>query len=84
MHTFLGHSKNAVMTQIMVALCAYLLLSYLKFQSKITKSLQEILQLLQVNLFIRRPLLALLLPIQKPPPDDRQLAFNLSRDYVGQ
>ena len=82
--TFLGHSKNAVMTQIMVALCAYLLLSYLKFQSKITKSLQEILQLLQVNLFIRRPLLTLLLPIQKPPPDDRQLAFNLSRDYVGQ
>jgi len=46
--TFLGHSKNAVMTQIMVALCAYLLLSYLKFKSKITKSLQQILQLLQI------------------------------------
>jgi len=82
--TFLGHSKNAVMTQIMVALCAYLLLSFIKFQSKITKSLQQILQLLQVNLFIRRPLLQLLLPDQKAPPDNKQLAFNLSRDYVGQ
>jgi len=60
--TFLGHSRNAVMTQIMVALCAYLLLSYLKFQSKLTKSLQEILQVLQINLFIRRPLLELLQP----------------------
>jgi putative transposase len=82
--TFLGHSKNAVMTQIMVALCAYLLLSYLKFQSKLTKSLQEILQLLQINLFMRRPLLELLQPIVKPPPDRCQLAFSLSRDYVGQ
>lgn len=82
--TFLGHSKNAVMTQIMVALCAYLLLSYLKFQSKLTKSLQEILQLIQINLFIRRPLLELLLPFERPPPDTSQLAFSLSRDYVGQ
>lgn len=82
--TFLGHSKNAVMTQIMVALCAYLLLSYLKFKSKITKSLQQILQLLQVNLFIRRPLLTLLLPTKEPPPDNRQLAFKLSRNYLGQ
>ncbi len=82
--TFLGHSKNAVMTQIMVALCAYLLLSYLKFQSKLTKSLQEILQLIQINLFIRRPLLELLLPFERPPPDTSQLVFSLSRDYVGQ
>ena len=82
--TFLGHSKNAVMTQIMVALCAYLLLSYLKFQSKLTKSLQQILQLLQINLFMRRPLLELLQPIMRPPPDGSQLAFSLSRDYVGQ
>ena len=37
---FLGTSENAVMTQIMAALCVYLLLAYLKFQSKISKSLQ--------------------------------------------
>lgn len=82
--TFLGNSKNAVMSQVMVALCVYLLLSYLKFQSKITKSLQEILQLIQLNLFIRRPLLELLMPINKPPPDISQLRLALSRDYVGQ
>ena len=82
--SFLGISKNAVMTQIMVALCCYLLLSYLKFESKISRSLQEILQLLQVNLFMRRPLLELLLPIPKPPPDDLQQTFALTRDYVRQ
>jgi putative transposase len=59
---FLGTSENAVMTQIMAALCVYLLLAYLKFQSKISKSLQQILRLLQLNLFTRRSLLALLQP----------------------
>ena len=53
---FLGTSENAVMTQILVALCLYLLLAYLKFQSRVGKSLQQILRLLQLNLFIRRPL----------------------------
>ena len=31
--TFIGTSKNAVMTQIWIALCAYLILSYLRFAS---------------------------------------------------
>jgi len=51
------------MTQVLVALCLYLLLAYLKFQSKISKSLQQILKLLQLNLFIRRPLLEYLKPV---------------------
>lgn len=49
--SFLGTSKNAVMTQIWIALCVYLLLAYLKFQSKTKNSLQQILRLLQTNLF---------------------------------
>jgi len=49
--SFLGTSKNAVMTQIWIAMCVYLLLSFLKYQSKTSKSLQQILRLLQVNLF---------------------------------
>ena len=65
---FLGTSENAVMAQIMAALCVYLLLAYLKFQSKISKSLQQIVRLLQLNLFTRRSLLALL-----QPPDQRGL-----------
>jgi len=47
---FVGTSKNAVMTQIWIALCMYLLLAFLKIQSKLTKSMQQILRLLQLNL----------------------------------
>ena len=49
--SFMGTSKNAVMTQIWIALCVYLLLAFLKFQSRTTKSLQQILRLLQTSLF---------------------------------
>jgi len=38
----------------------YLLLAYLKFASKISRSFQQILQLLQLNLFERRDLQTLL------------------------
>jgi len=77
---FLGTSENAVMTQIMTALCVYLLLAFLKFQSKIDKSLQQIVRLLQLNLFARRSLLALLQPTDQrglPPP---QLKLGLVRN----
>ena len=49
--SFMGTSKNAVMTQIWIALCVYLLIAYLKFVSKSKKSMQQILRLLQMNLF---------------------------------
>ncbi len=58
--SFIGTSKNAVMTQIWIALCIYLLLAYIKFQSKLNKSMQQILRLLQLNLFEKRDLMALL------------------------
>ena len=58
--SFYGTSKNAVMTQIWIALCTYLLLAYLKFSSRIGWSLHQMTQLMQLNLFQRRPLLALL------------------------
>jgi len=77
---FLGTSENAVMTQIMAALCVYLLLAYLKFKSKLGKSLQQILRLLQLNLFARRSLLTLLRPPDNdglPPP---QLGLRLVRN----
>ena len=68
---FIGTSKNAVMTQIWIALCIYLLLAFIKFQSKLNKSMQQILRLLQLNLFEKRDLLALLrgdLPIDQLEP----------------
>ena len=49
--SFMGTSKNAVMTQIWIALCVYLLIAYLKFVSKSKRSMQQILNLLQMNLF---------------------------------
>ncbi len=57
---FLGTSKNAVLTQVWVALCVTLLIAYLKFLSQIAGSLQQLLRLLQLNLFMRRDLVALL------------------------
>lgn len=64
--SFMGTSKNAVLTQIWIAMCVYLLLVYLKFCSKLDKSLQEIIRLLQINLFEKRDLMALL---RGDPPD---------------
>ena len=58
--SFVGTSKNAVMTQIWIALCVYLLIAFIKFQSKIHISMQPILQLLQLSLFEKRDLMALL------------------------
>ena len=37
--TFLGTSKNAVLTQVWVAMCYYLLLTYIKYQTKYRYSL---------------------------------------------
>lgn len=58
--SFVGTSKNAVMTQIWIALCAYLLLAFIKFQSKLKKTMQQVLRLLQLNLFEKRDLMSLL------------------------
>jgi putative transposase len=71
--TFIGTSKNAVMTQIWIAMCVYLLLAFLKFQSKLKKSLQQILRLLQLNLFEKRDLMALL---RGDPIRDKQFNIN--------
>jgi len=59
--SFIGTSKNAVMTQICIALCVYLLLAFIKIQSQLKKSMQQILHLLQLNLFGKRDLMVLLL-----------------------
>ena len=55
------------MTQIWIAICVHLLLAYLKFANKMSWSMSQILRLLQLNLFDRRPLLELLEPRSGPP-----------------
>ena len=71
--SFVGTSKNAVMTQIWIAMCMYLLIAFIKFQSRLTKSLQQILRLLQLNLFEKRDLMALL---RGDPVNDRPTNAN--------
>lgn len=60
--TFLGTTSNAVLTQVWIALCVYLMLAYLKFKAKLGNSMQQILRLLQLNLFARRDLIELFKP----------------------
>jgi putative transposase len=67
--SFLGTTMNAVKTQLWIALCAYLVLSFLKFQSRVGVSLQRMLRILQLNLFERRDLMELF----KPPDRKNRL-----------
>lgn len=66
--SFVGTSKNAVMTQIWIALCVYLLIAFIKFQSTIQISMQQIIRLLHLNLFEKRDLMAL---VRGDPPISR-------------
>jgi len=74
---FFGASKNAVMTQIWIAMCVYLLLSIIKFQSGLQASLQKIYRLLQTNLFDKRNLIELLRgdPVRPDDSEQKQLAW---------
>ena len=47
--SFLGTSSNAVMTQVWVALCVYLLIAYVKFLNKVPWSPYQIFKRLQVT-----------------------------------
>ena len=68
--SFLGTSKNAVMTQIWIAMCVYLLLAFIKFSHQVAVSQQQILRLLALNLFAKRDLIRLIKT--EPPPGDHQ------------
>lgn len=77
--TFLGNSKNAVLTQVLAALCVYLLVAFLKFQSKLTQSMQQITRLLHTNIFSKHDLMQLfqkIKPDKHPPP---QMTLALAR-----
>ncbi len=58
--SFLGTSKNAVLTQIWVAMCYYLLLSYIKFQTKYRHTLQELTRMIAAVLMEQRLLIDIL------------------------
>ena len=75
--SFLGNSKNAILTQIWTALIVMLLLMFLKIKAKLGNSLSKLLQLMQLNLFEKRSIWML---YEKEKPDinkgNKQLSFN--------
>ena len=78
--TFLGTSKNAVMTQIWIALITMLILAYMKFLAKLGKTITQIQRLLQLNLFKRQSLWELFNPplIKHRPDNPQKMLFNIS------
>jgi hypothetical protein len=80
--SFVGTSKNALLSQLWVALIAYLLLSYLKFKSRFNWSLYTLCSILPTNLFSRRNLWDWLnAPYHahsNAPPDILQYELSLS------
>jgi len=79
--TFVGTSKNAVMTQIWIAMCTFLLLAYLSFKSKVGNSILNVFRLIQIQLFHRKDLLELIGEKLKPKTVDlnkNQLKLRLT------
>lgn len=58
--SFLGTSKNAVLTQVWVAMSYYLLLSYIKYQTKYGHSLLQLSRVIRETLFERKTLIDIL------------------------
>ena len=72
----IGHTINAVASQIFVALCVYLLMAFQKFVSQTAYGLQAVLRLVQLNAFVRKPIADFLCPRKQEPPD-LQIALML-------
>ena len=59
-NTFWGTSRNAVKTQICIAISTFLLVAIMKKKMNINRNLYEILQILSVTLFEKTPINTLL------------------------
>lgn len=71
---FFGTSSNAVFTQIWIAMIAYLLVSLHKFLQKSKMTVQQIVRLIQVNIFERKPFREIFKEPKTEPPD--KLLYN--------
>ncbi|NRA22874.1 MAG: IS4 family transposase [Oleispira sp.] len=74
--SFIGTTKNAVMSQIWVALCTYLLIYYFKWSNCLHQSALQIIQLLQLNWFDRRCVVGLF----KPPKSSTNMGGTMDLD----
>lgn len=79
--SFVGTSRNALLSQIWIALIAYLMLSYLKYVSRFAWSLYTLMSILPTNLFAARDLMDWLNepfhPTSHSPPNSKQLLLPL-------
>ena len=77
--TFLGASENAVLTQIWIAMCYYLLLSFIKFQTSYKRSIFYLHRVIRETLLARLTLIDILKATESIIPrlkrDDPQLTF---------
>jgi transposase len=70
--SFWGRSANAVKTQICIAICAYLIVAIAKKELKIERNLYEILQILNVSLFVKMPINTLLSELEQDTKNDQE------------
>ena len=76
--SFLGTSKNAVMIQIWVAMCYYLLLTYIKYQTKYGFSLLYLSRVIREMLLERKSLIDILTFNPNHPPLARAVSLQES------
>lgn len=80
--SFLGTSKNAVLSQIWIAMIFYLLICYIKFQTRFRGSLLELTRMIREALMMRRQIIDLLslntktLKRLKPPDFPQMRLWN--------
>jgi hypothetical protein len=55
--SFYGTSRNAVKTQVWIAICVYVLVAIIRKELNVDHSLHEILQILSVSLFEKTPII---------------------------
>ena len=76
--TFVGLSRNAILTQIWIAMITYLLVAFARHSAKTGWTVQRIMRVIQLNLFERRALSEILDP--DPPrhkKSEPQMRFAL-------
>ncbi len=75
---FVGLSRNAILTQIWIAMITYLLIALARHSAKKGWTVQRILRVIQVNLFERKPLKELLKPSRfRHKKSEPQMRFAL-------
>jgi hypothetical protein len=65
---FYGNSRNAVLTQVYIALICFLLMAYVRFLHRWPMPLSHLISLFRLNIFMRTDLSDLLESLTRPPP----------------